>query len=218
MESYESFPPSYISPKQAKKPGAIVFIPYTVKETVMNSTQRLNSNKLSNECAFDAVNSFDNFVSINLDNPEIDQDKTSAVPCYFVRCKTGSSKILLYFHTEKQDLGEESSVIISLCHYLKCHVIAIEYPGFGIWFEEKFNYKEVIFRASIVFEYITSQLGFLETDIILMGNSVGSRVAMEISNKYKAWACILINMFYQTKSWILSLYYCTGGIKDTWLK
>ena len=218
MENSGLFPPSYISSKQVKKPGLLVFIPYSVKNKKEKSKSKKGSVESQRGSCIESIKLADNFVSVDLDNNEAENETNAFVPWYFVRWKTGSSKIVLYFHSEKQDLGEESSTILSLCHYLKCHIIAIEYPGYGISFEEKFNFKDIILRGCVVFEYLTSQIGFLESDVILIGNSVGAQWALELCNRYQALAWIPINLFWHNKSLLLSENYCSGSSKESILK
>ena len=61
------------------------------------------------------------------------------IPWYFVQCKTGSSKVWIFFHPENRDLSDSATLISRLSSLLKWHFIAIEYPGYGVCFEQKIN-------------------------------------------------------------------------------
>ena len=45
----------------------------------------------------------------------------------------GSQKLLLYFHGNAEDLGLAWEILDHLRSSLKIHVLAMEYPGYGIY-------------------------------------------------------------------------------------
>jgi len=45
----------------------------------------------------------------------------------------GSSKILIYFHGNAEDVGLSMELLIFVRDMLKVHVLAMEYPGYGIY-------------------------------------------------------------------------------------
>lgn len=48
----------------------------------------------------------------------------------------GSSKVLLFFHGNAEDIGLAEDLLHHLSESLEVHVIAIEYPGYGIYRDE----------------------------------------------------------------------------------
>ena len=44
----------------------------------------------------------------------------------------GSSKIMIYFHGNAEDMGTASAMMGKLGQSLQCHTICIEYPGYGV--------------------------------------------------------------------------------------
>ena len=55
------------------------------------------------------------------------------IPCLFMRYESGSSKIFLYFHPNAQDIGRSHKLLSYVHKYLQMHVIAMEYPGYGVY-------------------------------------------------------------------------------------
>jgi hypothetical protein len=45
----------------------------------------------------------------------------------------GSTKLLLYFHGNAEDLGLAWELLDHIRSSLKMHVLAVEYPGYGIY-------------------------------------------------------------------------------------
>jgi abhydrolase domain-containing protein 17 len=47
--------------------------------------------------------------------------------------QAGSSKILLFFHGNAEDIGLAMDLLVFIRDMLQVHVIAMEYPGYGIY-------------------------------------------------------------------------------------
>ena len=58
---------------------------------------------------------------------------TNAIPCLFMPNASGSSKLMIYFHGNAEDVGYASDLLDYIRTLLKVHVIAVEYPGYGIY-------------------------------------------------------------------------------------
>jgi hypothetical protein len=55
------------------------------------------------------------------------------IPCLLLQYPKGSSKIFLYFHANAEDLGRAQRFLSYINMYLKMHVLAVEYPGYGLY-------------------------------------------------------------------------------------
>lgn len=94
----------------------------------------------------------------------------------------GSSKIFLYFHANAEDLGRAYRFLTYVNLYLKMHVLAVEYPGYGVYTsngdggdeDENTSADKIIRDAEIVYKFITNTLQWQEKDIIICGRSIGS--------------------------------------------
>ena len=77
--------------------------------------------------------------------------------------------------------------------------MAVEYPGYSIY-KGKPNARIVREDALHVYQYMTSKLGFQEQNIIVMGRSIGTGIALELMQKVKPGALVLISPFASIKS------------------
>ena len=66
-----------------------------------------------------------------------DFDFNETFPWYYIPCQTGSSKIIMYFHGNGEDLGLWADILREIVRVMKWHAIAVEYPGYGVCFEQK---------------------------------------------------------------------------------
>jgi hypothetical protein len=56
-----------------------------------------------------------------------------AIPCLYLPNASGSTKLLMYFHGNAEDVGLASELLDYIRSLLKVHVLAMEYPGYGIY-------------------------------------------------------------------------------------
>jgi len=75
----------------------------------------------------------------------------------------------------------------------------MEYPGYSIY-KGKPNSQTIIKDAELVYHYVTSKMGFQEQNIIVMGRSIGTGIALELMKKVKPGALVLISPFLSVKS------------------
>ena len=58
---------------------------------------------------------------------------TKTIPCLFLPFQTGSSKLMLYFHGNAEDLGLSYEILDHMRNSFKLNILAVEYPGYGIY-------------------------------------------------------------------------------------
>lgn len=80
------------------------------------------------------------------------------IPCLFLKYEQGSSKIFLYFHANAEDLGRAHKFLNYINTYLKMHVLAVEYPGYGIYTGDQANANKIIQDADRVYNFLTKTL------------------------------------------------------------
>jgi len=81
-----------------------------------------------------------NFQSKNLifiDKGKNKDDITNYIPCLFIQEYEQSSKFLIYFHGNSDDIFTSELFCQHLCENLKMNVIIVEYPGYSIYKAEK---------------------------------------------------------------------------------
>ena len=54
------------------------------------------------------------------------------------------------------------------------HVLAVEYPGYGLYKYTAPDEKRIQEDSEIVFDYLTEVMGIKESQIVLFGRSLGS--------------------------------------------
>ena len=61
------------------------------------------------------------------------------IPCLFLPCDEAATKVLLYFHANAEDIGLAFDLLHAMGQRLSMHVIAVEYPGYGLYKTSKPN-------------------------------------------------------------------------------
>ena len=72
--------------------------------------------------------------------------------------KRKTSKILLFFHGNAEDLGIAYRVLNQIKQSLKMTILAIEYSGYGLFVGDK-SADKVLDDCLSVYDFITNQLG-----------------------------------------------------------
>ncbi len=106
----------------------------------------------------------------------------------------GSTKLLLYFHGNAEDLGLAWELMDHVKSSLKVHVLAIEYPGYG-FYPGPTTAEGILEDAVSVWEYLTKEMGLKASDIILFGRSLGSGPAIELAAHVNPAALILMTAY-----------------------
>ena len=99
------------------------------------------------------------------------------IPCLFLSSMVNSKYLVIYFHASGEDIKVSHSLLNYVRNSYQVNVIAMEYPGYSIYSgspdSEKINQD-----ARVVYEFVVKKLGFSEENIIVMGRSVGTGVAL----------------------------------------
>ena len=67
-------------------------------------------------------------------NPKYSKLAQTNIPCLYVPNDfLGSSKIMIYFHANGEDIGSSYTLLRYLTECFKMNVLGIEYPGYGIY-------------------------------------------------------------------------------------
>jgi abhydrolase domain-containing protein 17 len=89
---------------------------------------------------------------------------------------------MLFFHGNAEDIGLSGDLCDHLMPTLKCHILAIEYPGYGIYRTKEPSEKAIYEDALRVYDFITEEYGFNQKDIIIFGRSIGSGPATYVAS------------------------------------
>eukprot|EP00357_Protocruzia_adherens_P003691 CAMPEP_0115017390 /NCGR_PEP_ID=MMETSP0216-20121206/28091_1 /TAXON_ID=223996 /ORGANISM="Protocruzia adherens, Strain Boccale" /LENGTH=293 /DNA_ID=CAMNT_0002388203 /DNA_START=357 /DNA_END=1238 /DNA_ORIENTATION=- len=124
-------------------------------------------------------------------NPAKDQ---THIPCLYLPYRLGASKILIYFHGNAEDLGQAYGMMDEIRANLMIHVIGVEYPGYGIY-KGSSSEKQILEDAESVFSFLTDQVGWSPSDVILCGRSIGSGPATELASRKNPCALALVSPY-----------------------
>lgn len=114
----------------------------------------------------------------------------NAIPCLLLQCEEGSSKLLLYFHGNAEDLGLTLDMMDLFRTILKIHVMAMEYPGYGLY-SGKPNAARILEDANCVFSFVETELKIKPHNIFVFGRSIGSGPATWLA-RHRFPGCLLL--------------------------
>jgi abhydrolase domain-containing protein 17 len=142
------------------------------------------------------------------------EEKDKFIPTLLIRYDGrfgGSSKVLLFFHGNAEDVGLAEDLLLHLSESLEVHIIAVEYPGYGIYRDESTDPNKIEEDALCVYEYLTEDFGIKEQDIILFGRSLGSAPASYLAAKKNPGMLVLMSPFTSIKD-------AAGSLIGKWVK
>ena len=127
----------------------------------------------------------------------VKQSKRPPIPCLYLKEKTvGSSKLLIYFHGNAEDVGLSYRDLDLLKKSLKINILAMEYPGYGVYPDASGCTADKIKEDSeYVYKFILQETGISEQDIIIFGRSIGTGAAIHIASKFKPGALCLTSAY-----------------------
>ena len=120
-----------------------------------------------------------------------------SIPCFYLQHQEGSSKIMIYFHGNAEDLGLSFEILDTLRSVLRIHVLAVEYPGYGVY-SGKPNAEAILNDAECIYSFIIS-LGVKPDDIIVFGRSIGSGPATFLARNRKIGCLMLMSAYTSIK-------------------
>lgn len=131
----------------------------------------------------------------------------SHIPCLFLKSSIPTDKLLIYFHSNYEDLGCSYSFCNNICIKLKINVLAIEYPNYGIYkTNQSSNADNIINDANIIFQFITEVENIKEQNILLLGRCIGSGPATYLATKHNVMALILLSPFKSIKEAVKTMF------------
>jgi len=90
---------------------------------------------------------------------------------------TGSDKVLIYFHGNAGNIYHRISCLVKLQKYGRVSVVGAGYRGYGK--SQGSPSEEGIYQdGETVYKYVTDKLGYKPENIIILGRSIGTTVAI----------------------------------------
>lgn len=123
---------------------------------------------------------------------------------------------MLYFHGNAEDVGMNIFFLMQLREMFNVSVLAMEYPGYGIFTHEiidgisttsalSCSADKIKTNAELVLQHVVGStqdggLGFKLSNVIIFGRSIGTGPATYIASKYKVGALILMSAYTSIKN------------------
>ena len=128
------------------------------------------------------------------------QHINTKIPCRYIACQTRISPYLIvFFHGNAEDIGINlSSLLSSLGEKLAMNVICPEYPTYGIYKERDVSMgmeEAMLNDARRVMEYCNKTMRYKYENVILIGRSMGSGVAVRLATEFRVKGVMLISPF-----------------------
>ncbi len=91
--------------------------------------------------------------------------------------------MLIYFHGNAEDIGLSYRDLDILKKSLKINILAIEYPGYGLYKDDDGCSADKIKEdCEYVYKYVRQEIsGLNESDILIFGRSIGTGPAIHLA-------------------------------------
>ena len=135
------------------------------------------------------------------------ENKLEHIPCLFYSPEKKSDMIILYFHSNYEDIGNSSSLLKLICKYLSINILAVEYPNYGIYkSKDSANAEVILSDAETVYKFINEVQNINESNIILMGRCIGSGPATYLASTHSVLSLILLSPLKSIKEAIKTMF------------
>ena len=131
--------------------------------------------------------------------------ESSHIPCLYLKTDFPSTKIMLYFHANAEDIGQAKKLLSYLRELLGYNIIALEYPGYGIY-SGSCSADRIIEDGINVYDYLTTKLGCKEENIIVFGRSIGTGPAIHIAAFKNPGALVSMSGYTSIKTVVRQLF------------
>lgn len=120
------------------------------------------------------------------------------IPCLLLKPSSNISPfILLYFHGNGEDINLSYDLLNNLRNNLQIYIMAIEYPGYGIY-KASPSAERINQDSAKVYDFLVN-LGFKKQNIFVLGRSIGTGVATELAAHKEVGVLALISPFTSLK-------------------
>jgi len=126
-------------------------------------------------------------------NPQTSSPE-DCVPLCLLQCN-GAKYLVVYIHSNFEDLGRCHSFCMSMRYHLKAHVLAVEYPGYGIAPGTTCEEQRATEAAHVAVRFAHEVLRWPWDSIILMGRSIGTGPATTLAAMYRFGGLVLVAPF-----------------------
>jgi len=133
------------------------------------------------------------------------------VVCLGLPNYVASSHVLIFFHGNAEDLGNVYNLMKLFRDRLGIHIIALEYPGYGISYSKP-STDSINDAANQVFSYVHQKLCWPSNRIIICGRSIGTGPATKLAAEKEVAALLLVSPYRCLKSVAQNMAGCLGAM------
>lgn len=116
------------------------------------------------------------------------------IPCLLL-LSPSARFIVLYLHSNAEDLGRCYSFLTLLRHQFQVHVLAVEYPGYGICPGGQACEETVTENAFVAFRFVRQVLHWPLDGIIILGRSIGCGPALSVATHHAVYGVAVVCPF-----------------------
>ena len=103
---------------------------------------------------------------------------------------------MIYFHGNAEDVHLSFDQMKNIGDYLNVNMLAIEYPGYGIYNNNgSSNEKKIKQDAEYTYRWILQDTGIKEEDILVFGRSMGGGPACFLAGNFNPGALVLMSTY-----------------------
>ena len=106
----------------------------------------------------------------------------TCIPCLFLCSHQLTSRTILYFHANAEDLGKIYDFLDIIRCVLDVNILAPEYPGYGIY-KGKSTCNRVVSDSIVIYNFMLQTLKIRVQDIFISGRSIGTGPATYIAGR-----------------------------------
>uniref|UniRef100_F1L164 Abhydrolase domain-containing protein n=1 Tax=Ascaris suum TaxID=6253 RepID=F1L164_ASCSU len=101
---------------------------------------------------------------------------------HYIRTRRDDWLMAVYITCEYSHRLRMSSPCVDIADFLRCDMMAFDYSGFGVS-TGRSNEETIYENIDAVYRYMLKNLGILETDVILIGFSMGTAAVIDLAAK-----------------------------------
>jgi len=119
--------------------------------------------------------------------------RSDSVPCVLLPYESARF-LIMFFHSNAEDLGRCRWFCLFLREQFQCHVLAVEYPGYGIC-PGTATREGILANAHAAMNFVTDALQLPLEQVKIFGRSIGTAPALHLAAKYRVAGVILVTPF-----------------------
>lgn len=120
------------------------------------------------------------------------------VPCLFLSYSSARF-IVFYLHSNAEDIGRCHAFCSSVRAQFQVHVLAVEYPGYGICPGGPCDEQRVTENAFAAFRFVREVLAWPLDSILILGRSIGCGPAISLAVRYQVSGVIVVSPMLSVK-------------------